>query len=619
MRARLVLVATAALLAAACFAGGSTPWIGLGALLFALAAAAPVVAGRVPRPALGRAGAAALALLAAFVVWNGVSVSWSALPDRSWEYLNLGLVYLAFAAGGVLVGAVVPRAPRGVAAALAAALGAVVVWALAAKVFAGIHPDYGRVARLSYPLGYWNALALVGDMALPAALWLAGRARHAPWARAGGVLLLYAWVVAIALTQSRGGIAVGVVVVALWLVLDEARVESVAALLAGGVPGVAVAVYAASLHGISDDGVSDALRAHDGHRFGAVLLAGAVAAAAGAWALTRLRVPLERRAAAHRALAALAALAVLAAAVGVGLNAPRVWRQFSSSTAQVAQSGCHLCSASSNLRTTWWGEAARGFADRPLVGSGAGSFLYDNLRLRHWDVDYAVEPHDLPIQFLAETGIVGFLLAAGAVAAWAVAVFRRRLEPAAAALALVPVAYLLHALIDYDWDFVGVTGPAVLVGGVLLARPGRAAGRSVLGGAAAVAVAGAVFVSLLLPWLSNRDTLNAYGEDPGVAIALARSARSYDPLNVEALFVEADAQAALGHLAEAERLYLQAARSQPRNAETWFRLGQFEAQQGCPRAALPHLEKFTELNPQDPAGALYRQVLAEVNSGKPRC
>ncbi|HEY6055376.1 MAG TPA: hypothetical protein VIU86_15705, partial [Gaiellaceae bacterium] len=295
MRVRLLLGATAGLLGAACIAGGSLTWIGLAVLLAVLAAAAPVVAGRAPRPELGRLGLGALALLCAFVVWNGASIVWSVLPDRTWHYTNLGLVYLAFAACGVLAGTLLPRASRAIAAALAAALGVVAVWALAGKVFAGLYPDYGRVARLREPVGYWNALALLGDMALPLALWLAGRPRHARAARLAGTLLVYLWVVAIALTQSRGGIAVGVVVVVVWLALDGLRLEAAGALAAGAIPAAVVAGVAFRLHGITDDGVSDAARSHDGWIFGLALLAGALAVAALTYALERLRLGPERR------------------------------------------------------------------------------------------------------------------------------------------------------------------------------------------------------------------------------------------------------------------------------------------------------------------------------------
>ena len=42
----------------------------------------------------------------AFVLWNGATMGWSIAPDRSWAYLDRGLVYLAFAVLGLYVGAV---------------------------------------------------------------------------------------------------------------------------------------------------------------------------------------------------------------------------------------------------------------------------------------------------------------------------------------------------------------------------------------------------------------------------------------------------------------------------------------------------------------------------------
>ena len=126
---RLTALATGLLLAGAAFRGEDVVWVGLAALVLALGLAAPVLLGRAPWPSVEPAGLWALGLLAGFVAWNGVSVLWSTRPDRTWDYLNLGLVYLAFAACGVLVAARVR--PAVVAAALAAVLGAVAVWSLA--------------------------------------------------------------------------------------------------------------------------------------------------------------------------------------------------------------------------------------------------------------------------------------------------------------------------------------------------------------------------------------------------------------------------------------------------------------------------------------------------------
>src|SRR5436190_1261827 len=108
-----------------------------------------------------------------FVVWQGLSVLWSVLPDASWNYVNRGLAYLGFLALGLFVGALVPRAPRRAAEALAALLGVLMVVALLGKVFAGIEPDYARVARLRWPIGYWNGLAMLAVLALVLGVWLA--------------------------------------------------------------------------------------------------------------------------------------------------------------------------------------------------------------------------------------------------------------------------------------------------------------------------------------------------------------------------------------------------------------------------------------------------------------
>ena len=71
-----------------------------------------------------------------------------------------------------------PADPRQLAAtASSALLGAVCVWSLAGKVLPWLYEDYGRIARLRGPVGYWNALALLGDIALPIGLCLATRLR----------------------------------------------------------------------------------------------------------------------------------------------------------------------------------------------------------------------------------------------------------------------------------------------------------------------------------------------------------------------------------------------------------------------------------------------------------
>ncbi len=90
------LLAAGSTLFSAGSSNGRLLWIGLAALVVVAALGAGAFLG-LPRPAFGREAVTALALLAAFVSWNGISVLWSIEPDRSWDYFNRGLVYLAFA------------------------------------------------------------------------------------------------------------------------------------------------------------------------------------------------------------------------------------------------------------------------------------------------------------------------------------------------------------------------------------------------------------------------------------------------------------------------------------------------------------------------------------------
>ena len=246
---RAFLVAAAVLIALALFEGGGStygPLVGVGGAAVAVAAAALALAlfGVIPWPPLERTELACLGLLAGLVVWIGLSVLWSVTPDRSWEYFNRGVVYLAFALIGLFIAATVRAALRAVAAGLTVLLSAVIVWALAGKVVPALFPDGERIARLRDPIDYWNGLALVAATALPLGLSFAVRREHPQPVRTAAVVLLFAATVTLLLTYSRGGVVVALLVIAAYLAVSRQRVEAVAAMLIALPPAIVVSAWA---------------------------------------------------------------------------------------------------------------------------------------------------------------------------------------------------------------------------------------------------------------------------------------------------------------------------------------------------------------------------------------
>ena len=588
--------------------GGRLTWIGVAVLCVSAAAVIAALVG-LPRPELTREALVALGFLVAFVAWNGISVLWSIEADRSWAYLNRGLVYVAFAVLGLWLAPWARQWAYVLAGVLALPLG----WALLGKAVPALGSS-GRIARLSSPIGYWNALGLLFAMALPLALWLAARREHRHWLRAAGVVYIYALVVGLLLTYSRGGVLAAGVAVVLWLALGSPRIESAAALLLGGGAGLGVAVWAFTRPGLTEDRAAHSLRVDDGAWFGVVLALAAIAVAAIAYlgSVVEERRPLSG---ARRRLVGRMALGILAAGVAVGLVVlvaeakPEGWfRDFTAQPTNASLQGGpqHLANASSSSRWLWWKEAWQAWQDSPWRGTGAGSFELTHRMLRTNNI-VVTEPHNVPLQFLTETGLVGFFLALVAVGAAAVGVVRRLRgrDPAAVALAVLAAAYVLHSLVDFDWDFVAVTAPFVLSVGALLGGPGVVRDETrLVWSPLPAAVAIAVALSLLTPWFAERETDSARTAladgRPLRAYRDARDARSLNPLSLDPVLVQATALEQLGDVEGARERYAAAVRLQPLNWRPWFELGRFEEDLGDPAGALRPLRRAVELDPQNP-------------------
>ncbi len=603
--------------------GGAGPLAAALALLLGAPLAGAVALAAWDRAALRSAPALlALAGLGGLTAWSALSILWAAAPDLAWDDANRQAIALAALVIGLGLGALLPRAPLLLGLGLAAAAALPVGIALATKALPRWLGDDGDLARLSAPVGYWNALALVAVVAAPGALWLAGgrlRGRACmPLAGAGLAVI----VVTVAMTYSRGGVLSLIMALAVTLSLAPARGRALAALAAALIGAALPAAHGLTDDLLTGDGVPVDLRADAALGFGWRLVVGVALAAALAPAVLRLaaRTGIAPERARRGALVGLGALALIVVVAAAAIPAGRDWTgdrvaEFRGDAGDaVANEPGRLVNTAGNQRRGWWGEAWRGFLDAPVAGQGAGGFALVHLQERRTGDDQlqTIDPHGVLPRVLSGTGLVGFLLLAALVGAVVWGVLRAasaRAPPEIALPLAILAAFALQAAIDFTWAIPALTVPALASAGVVLAAgaPGRVPGARP-GGVATGAVVGVVLVAMLsaaLPWWSDarvRAGGDALAERrPGDALRLADQARAADPLSIRPLVLRARAYTDLGERGRALGSYLRATELQPDNPAAWRALALFL---GPDPAAVPAWREVARLDPRDTEAAL---------------
>jgi O-antigen ligase len=588
-----------------------------------------LVLGAASRTTLGRPFHLAAGLIVGLSLLSAISSFWSGSVELSVIEADRVLVYLGFFLAAFLIAQTDERRQR-FAEGLAIAIALVALLGLASRLLPHVlevGDSLGSGPRLRYPLGYWNADGAIFGIGIALLLWTS---RHAAWAglRRLSVAAMPAVLLALYFTYSRGGLLALVVAAGCTLALSRDRLWLLAT-LAIGVIGALPAVLAVQARRSLADNVASQTSVDQGVTVLLILLAGIALAlllfAGLRWAegrggqLTGRAVEMSRNPAVLKGIAATGAAVAIVAAIVVG---GRAWDQFSSTDIQFPnQPEQHFSQLSGAGRNDFWRVAIDSFADKPLLGTGAGTYQFS------WEERRSIEQpvhdaHSLYLEAFAELGLLGGLLVLALVgtllwtgfSAWRAAPHPQRERHAVLFAAML--AFAVAAGLDWFWEIPALGAVFFLAGGaVVAARCSQLASDRAQTGAASeggrfgfavggVAVAWIAAIALVGPLLVSReiDASHAAAADGNLesAIEHADTARSIEPWAASPyvqLGLIAESQ---GEYATAAERLTQAISREDRNWQLYYLRSRVEREAGNTAAAGADLERARQLNPRAP-------------------
>jgi hypothetical protein len=501
----------------------------------------------------------ALAALAALVA---LSLSWTESDEATFEELARIVGYAGFV---VLAYCALNRHTfRAAAAGLMAAALIVPALSIAARVgvFEDRAPGLFDIDRLSYPLGYWNAVACWSAIAIAIGLTWSAHARGfrerclalAPLPIAG---------LAVYLSYSRAGVVAVAVAALAALVLSRNRF-TVAIHGAAVAAGIAFTIVVARdqpeiAHATGTDGAGQLVLA--------LLLAAGVCAAV-AVATTKGRTDRLRTGPMTARIAVVAAaVAVAMGAIGPGQDAlTEAWDEFRNERTVVRgeDPAARLGSFGGN-RYDIWSEALDAHRSDRWRGIGAGSFEF------YWSregtgEEFLRDAHSLYLETLAELGLSGLALLLSAFGLMtAAAIFGRRQLGrvhdfgAASSMIAGSAVFAFFAGVDWMWEL-----PAVVLLGLGGLAVAGSAGAERWGGPPSpislrLAVIAIALVAILIqvPGLSATDRLRSSAAEllagnTGKAAELANESVEAEPFAASPYVQRALVHEAVGDLPAAE-------------------------------------------------------------------
>jgi hypothetical protein len=583
---------------------------------------AAVAVGAVPRQRYGTLAWCALGLLAAFVAWTALSLTWTESAERTSADLARVGTYL-----GVFALALFVRGSKGsryLVGAVGAGIAVVAVVALLSRLHPAWFSDANQTAqflsigreRLSYPLNYWNALAALIAIGLPLMLQVATCAKYIA-VRALAAASMPAMMLAALFTLSRGGIAAGFVALAIFIAFTSDRLPKLLTLLVSGAGGailIELAIHRVELrHGLMNTAAH-----HQGDELMVMtILVCAVVAliqAGISFALTREMRPrwtfVSRQQTVAVVVVGAIAVIIAAAAINAPSKASNAWGEFK--LAEVPGSGTErLSRASGESRYQFWSSAVREMDSKPLTGTGSGTFEY--WWTRDGDTgDVVRDTHSLYLQTLGELGIVGlalllaFLLTVLIGGGWRTVQASARERPQLAAALAGCVAFCATAALDWMWQMPVLAVALLLLASVLVAGDGdgtseepapfRLPLRAVF---AALAIAAIVAISIPLAStaLVRQSQAEANSGDPGTALSAAKSAQNAEPYAATPRLQQALLLETQGDFTAAAVAARGATERESTNWRLWLVLSRIEAERGRADAAIQYFHKARSLNP----------------------
>jgi len=600
---------------------------------------------------IGRAGWIGLGLFAAFTAWTALGVVWSESSGRSMIEVARVLTYLGlFAVALLLAGRGRTRLILG---AIATGVAVVGIVALLSRLHPSWFPDsdipssiIGVEKRLSYPVGYFNALAALIAIGFPLLLWAAAKARSIPL-RALAAAAIPPLLLTTYYTYSRAGIIAILVALILFVTLAERRLTLLPTIAVVGLGGGGL-IWQASQRVQIADALPTETAASQGDRM--LLFAIAVALLAGlivaglAIADRRGRLPRVPTVPKRQAMIATGVAAALAIGTFVGLGGigetSDAYEDFKSTTG-LNDSSSRLDSLGGNGRWQYWEQALNANAEAPLNGIGPGTYVFYWSENRPFDNGLVRDAHSLYVETLGELGIVGLMLIVGFVLFVLVvgggraieSIGERRLEMAAATAAAV--AFVVSTALDWVWELAVVPVAFLFVAAAILrsepeepdwaalaslpeeeapAEESRPFWRSPLAaGLATMLLAAASIFVIYVTYESDKRLTQSQEEfsagDLDAALESAEGAIELQPFAGEPLIQKAFVLERQGELNKAAGAAREAIEAESRNWENWFALARIQQQRGKEGSAIRALRRAQELNPVS-------QVLNPVNCGK---